>query len=130
MKNKFVCNAKEFDDIKKKCPGFVKYVGDKVEEDTIVVCLVWVITIIIFVFFIRFLREFLPHLGIAYGIIGAYFLARGFLKSYKLIVCLSMARIGYSKPLANEYLKDRKNVAYGIMLVIFSLLIQGIVYSW
>ena len=66
----------------------------------------------------------LQNLSYIYALLGSFFWAAGALKNPKSIVPLSMARISYSKPLADEFLRTSKEVSIGIWLIILSILMQ------
>ena len=74
-------------------------------------------------------KSSLQILAILYSLIGSFFWAIGTIKTPKYIIPLSMARIGYSKPLANEYLKTSKEVSIGIWLIVLSIFMQAIVFA-
>lgn len=122
-------HVNEFDDIKKKRLAFVEYVKRRYKKDTEVGTMFLMAFIFSYILFAIYLESWLPHLGIIYLMIGSFLLSKGFIKSSKMIICLSIGGERYSKSLANEYLRDRKNVFIGIILIIFSIIIE-LLYIW
>ncbi len=114
----------EYEEIKKNNPEFVEYVERKYKNSLVIIVISWIFSLII-MFSIYFLyKPALQNLSYIYALLGSFFWAAGSLKNPKSIVPLSMARVGYSKPLADEFLRTSKEVSIGIVLILLSLLMQ------
>ena len=114
----------EYEDIKKNVPEFVKYVEDKYKKNLIIIILVWSFSGVLLLFTYLLYKPTLQNLSYIYLTFGSYFWAIGSLKTPRSIIPLSMARVGYSKPLAEEFLRTSKEVSIGIWLILLSIIIQ------
>ena len=126
---KNISNDSEYEEIRKKVPDFVNYVENGYKHNLNIIYASWIFSLILFVLIWVSAKSSLQILAILYSLIGSFFWAIGTIKTPKYIIPLSMARIGYSKPLANEYLKTSKEVSIGIWLIVLSIFMQAIVFA-
>ena len=115
---------KEYEEIKRNNPEFVEYVEKKHKKDLTIIFSFWVLSLIIIRLIYILYKPALQNLLYIYALLGSFSWAVGAIKTPKSIVPLSMARVGYSKPLADEFLKTSKEVSIGIWLILLSIIIQ------
>ena len=124
-------NDNEYEELRKKLPDFVDYIEKKYKNDLLIVGVVWVVSLAIVILAMSFLKlkSQIQLLAILYSLIGSTFWAIGAFKTPRLIVPLSVSRIGYNKSVADEYLKTSKEVGIGIFLILLSILMQVYLFS-
>ena len=116
----------DFEKINSELPEFVEYVKKEEGKNSkwliIRIFLVLVTWAIILIFF----KSYIIYLGLMFSMIGATLLARGSIRPFKSIVCLSVPRFDYHKALADELLTSNRNTSLGLFLIVISILIETV----
>lgn len=118
--------TKEFNQVKNDVPDFVSYVKKEYEDIVFRFLRIFLLILLINIDLIFFFPRYISSVSYIFALIGAYFVSIGAIKTVPQVVVLSMARIGYSKPLAHDLMRNSYLVAKGVLFVIFSLILQAI----
>lgn len=113
----------DYPEIKKNVPEFVKYVEHKFIRNLIISLIICFIIALIGFCIRNKYPDIVPAGSIFLGIIGALIWGFGSLRTSRRIIVLSMARIGYSKSLADDFLDSNLLTFIGVFMVILSLII-------
>ena len=117
----------DFKKIQTAHPKFVSYVEREHNKIKTIFFGILIVLVVIWFCSIYFINSFTPWLGILYGIIGTFFLARSALsRTCKLIVRMSVTRYDYSKSIADDLIASKRDATIGISFFIISILIQTI----
>ncbi|NPE26699.1 hypothetical protein HNV12_01705 [Methanococcoides sp. SA1] len=119
-------NNQEWDDVSKKFPEFINYVEDEVYILKLKLYIWICLLLMILSISILFGKSFCTLMSIIYTIGGACFISMGTIKNIKEVVLLSVARWGYSKPLAKEFSKNGYCNAVGLIMIVLSAVLQVI----
>ena len=89
--------------------------------------LVFLLIIILLSFDSFFFNRGIALFSTLFSFLGAFFISISVIRRKEEVVVLSMARIGYSKPLAYDLIKGSYLNAMGLFLIVISGIMQSII---
>lgn len=118
---------KEFEEISEPTRTEITSFVEKQEKEWGWIFLVFLVGSVIVAFLSSFLKGGLALTSLLYSFVGAFFISISVIRRKKEVVVLSMARVGYSKPLAHDLVRSSYLNAIGLILIMLSAIMQAIV---